>query len=224
MVPNKRKASKLNSMVLTFTKRNSSEVRLIFVDINIAGQQRTALIYMKASNLFISEKFEKKLGLSIKKSNNKIKMVNSEEAPIVGVAQSVELQIDEWKANKDFGVIHLDYYDFVLGLNLLDKIKAILFPFSNQIHIFDGPLSRIIVSVNRDMKVGTKVFSSIQLVEDVLYRRNIGSIEQNVMKAPSDMLVEHETDIKPFEISVELPPMGNVGCSSDFAKVVMQTG
>ncbi|KAH1122190.1 hypothetical protein J1N35_005350 [Gossypium stocksii] len=47
------------------------------------------------------------------------------------------------------------------------------------------------------------------LVKDVLYRRNIDSIERSAMKTPSEMLVEHETDMKPVEISLELPPMGN---------------
>ncbi|MBA0734633.1 hypothetical protein Gogos_018533, partial [Gossypium gossypioides] len=39
--------------------------------------------------------------------------------------------------------------------------------------------------MHRDMKVGAKVLSSIQLVEDVSYRGNIDSIEQKFMKAPS---------------------------------------
>ncbi|MBA0742114.1 hypothetical protein Gogos_015213 [Gossypium gossypioides] len=37
------------------------------------------------------------------------------------------------------------------------------------------------------MKVGTKVLSSIQLVEDVSYRRNIDLIEQNATKSPSEV-------------------------------------
>ncbi|KAK5792929.1 hypothetical protein PVK06_034060 [Gossypium arboreum] len=61
------------------------------------------------------------------------------------------------------------------------------------------------------MKFGNKVFSSIQLVEDVSYGRNIISIERNVTKAPSEMLMKHETNMKPIEISVELPLMGKVG-------------
>ncbi|KAH1047588.1 hypothetical protein J1N35_038372 [Gossypium stocksii] len=126
VVPDKRKASKLNSMVLTSTKKNRSEVRLIFVDINIVGQQRNALVDTRASNLFTSKKVAKKLGLSIKKLNNKIKI----------------------------------------------------------------------------------------LVKDVSYESNIDSIEWNVTKAPLEMLVEHETDMKPVEISVELPPMGKPSCEN----------
>ncbi|MBA0829514.1 hypothetical protein Goarm_014118 [Gossypium armourianum] len=108
-------------MVL-FRKNRDGEEGLMFVDINIAGQKWSALVDMGASDLFILEKAVKKLGLSIRKSNKKIKTVNSKEAPIVRVVRNVELQMDEWKGKKEFEVIHLDDYDYVLGLNFLDKI------------------------------------------------------------------------------------------------------
>lgn len=141
--------------------------------------------------MFISKKAAKKLGLLITKSNRKIKMVNSEKAPTVRVVRNVELQIGEWKGNKDFEVIQLDDYDYVLGLNFLDKIQTILYPWADQIHIVIGPLSKIVVPVHRDMKVGTNVLSSIQLVKDVSHGRNINLIERNTTKAPSKKLMEH---------------------------------
>lgn len=85
----------------------------------------------------------------------------------VGVSWGVELQIGKWKGKEDFKVIHLDDYDFALGLNFLDKIKACIFPFSNWIHIFDDLQSQCIFLVNCDMKVGTKVLLAIQLIEDL---------------------------------------------------------
>ncbi|MBA0754973.1 hypothetical protein Gogos_020534 [Gossypium gossypioides] len=88
------KTLRVNSMVLIPKKRNGEE-GLMFVDINIVGQKRSALIDTGASDLFISEKAAKKLGLSIKKLNKKIKTVNSEEAPTVGVVRNVELKIGE---------------------------------------------------------------------------------------------------------------------------------
>ncbi|MBA0789164.1 hypothetical protein Gotri_026810, partial [Gossypium trilobum] len=69
-------------MVLIPKKRNGKE-GLMFVDINITSQKRSALIDTGASDLFISEKAAKKLSLSIKKSNKKIKTINFEEAPTV---------------------------------------------------------------------------------------------------------------------------------------------
>ncbi|KAH1083022.1 hypothetical protein J1N35_022783 [Gossypium stocksii] len=84
--PDEGKASMLGSMMLTHAKRNNRHVGLIVVDINIAGQRKSALVDMRISNLFISEKATVKLGLSIKKLNKKIKTVNFEDVPTVGVA------------------------------------------------------------------------------------------------------------------------------------------
>ncbi|MFQ6654204.1 hypothetical protein Gotur_025282 [Gossypium turneri] len=126
------KTSRVNSMVLIPKKRNGEE-GLMFVDINIAGQKWSALIDTGVSDLFISKKTAK-LGLLIKKSNKKIKTVNFEEAPTVGVVYNVELQITEWKGKEDFEVIQLEDYDYVLGLNFLDRIQTFLFPWADQIH------------------------------------------------------------------------------------------
>ncbi|MBA0755823.1 hypothetical protein Gogos_020789 [Gossypium gossypioides] len=166
--PIEEKPSRVNLMVLIPKKRNGKEV-LIFVDINIASQKRSALTDMGASNLFISKKATRKLGLPTRKSNKKIKIVNFEKAPTMGVVQGVELQIDEWKGKEEFEVIQLDDYDYVLGLNFLDGIQTVLYPCADQIHISTGLLTRTVVPVHRDMKVGAKVLSSIQLVEDVSY-------------------------------------------------------
>ncbi|KAG8488057.1 hypothetical protein CXB51_018328 [Gossypium anomalum] len=170
------KPSRVNSMVLIPKKRNDRG-GLMFVDINIAGQKQSALIDTGASDLFISEKAAKKL------------------------AHNVELQIGEWKGNEDFEVIQLDDYDYILGLNLLDRIKTVLFPWADEIHIITGPLSKIVVPVHRDMKVGTK----------------------DATKAPSEKLVERESDMRPVESTVELPPSKKVDRASDFVgKEAMQ--
>ncbi|MBA0735183.1 hypothetical protein Gogos_019051, partial [Gossypium gossypioides] len=105
--PVERKTSRVNLMVLIPKKRDGNE-GLMFVDINIAGQKRSALLDTRALDLFISEKVTKKLGLSIRKSNKNIKTVNSKEALIVGVVQNVEIQIGEWKGKEEFEVIQLD--------------------------------------------------------------------------------------------------------------------
>ncbi|KAH1057633.1 hypothetical protein J1N35_035698 [Gossypium stocksii] len=75
-------------MVLIPKKRNGGE-GMMFIDINIAGQKRSAFVDTGAWGLFISKKVARKLGFSIKKSNRKIKTVNYKEAPTVGVVRNV---------------------------------------------------------------------------------------------------------------------------------------
>ncbi|MBA0723113.1 hypothetical protein Golax_003722, partial [Gossypium laxum] len=84
--PTEGKTSRVNLMVLIPGKRNGGK-GLMFVDINIAGQKRSALIDMGALDLFMSKKAVKKVGLSIRRSNKKIKVATSEKAPTVGVVR-----------------------------------------------------------------------------------------------------------------------------------------
>lgn len=70
---------RLGSMILNYAKvkRDHKQKQLMFMDINIAGQRRSALVYMGTFNLFRSKKAVGKLGLSISISTKRIKTVNS---------------------------------------------------------------------------------------------------------------------------------------------------
>ncbi|KAH1107577.1 hypothetical protein J1N35_011345 [Gossypium stocksii] len=141
----------------------------------------------------------------------------------MGRASGDELQIDEWKGNEDFEVIHVDDYDFVLGLNFFDQINVLSIPFANCICILDTCQRQCIVSVSHDEKGRTKVFSTIQLVKNVHYGKNIDLVNQSA-KGPLEILEVQQTDVKPTELSVRLQPMRDVGCASNFVgKVVVQT-
>ncbi|KAH1129908.1 hypothetical protein J1N35_001286 [Gossypium stocksii] len=91
------KASKLESMILTLAKRNSRQVGSMFMDINIVGQRKSALVDTRELDLFILEKVIGKLGFSVRKSNKKIKTMNSKEVLTMRVAREIKLQLDEWK-------------------------------------------------------------------------------------------------------------------------------
>ncbi|MBA0726077.1 hypothetical protein Golax_001927 [Gossypium laxum] len=112
------------SMILAIEKKDvpekSKPVKKKTSKVN--SMKRSALVNTRESNFFISEKAAEKLVLSFRKSNKKIKTVIYEEAPNVGVVRNVELQINDWKGKKDFEVIQLDDYDYLLGLNFLDMI------------------------------------------------------------------------------------------------------
>ncbi|KAH1031886.1 hypothetical protein J1N35_044060 [Gossypium stocksii] len=49
-----------------------------------------------------------------------------------------------------------------------------------------------------------------------ILRKNIDSIKQSTMEALSKMLVAYKIDMRPVELTVELPPLGNVGCVLNF--------
>ncbi|PPS00202.1 hypothetical protein GOBAR_AA20466 [Gossypium barbadense] len=76
------------SLERVYGKRDCKQKGLMYMDINITGQRKSALIDTEELSLFISEKVVSKLGLSISKLTKRIKLV-----PIVGVAQGIEVQV-----------------------------------------------------------------------------------------------------------------------------------
>ncbi|KAH1048235.1 hypothetical protein J1N35_039019 [Gossypium stocksii] len=123
--PVERKTSRVNLMVLIPKKNNDNE-GLMFVDINVVGEKKSALVDTEASDL---------------------------SSPKCGARNQ------RMESNEEF-------------------------------------------------EVGTKVLSSIQLVEDVLYGKNIDSIERDTTKAPSKVLVVQEIDMKLAESTMEPTPLG----------------
>lgn len=63
--PNKEKLLRLRSMILNSikVKRNCKQKGLMFININIAGRRKSALIDTGVSDLFISKKIVGKIGL-----------------------------------------------------------------------------------------------------------------------------------------------------------------
>ncbi|PKI50610.1 hypothetical protein CRG98_028997, partial [Punica granatum] len=115
-----------------------------------------------ASNLFISEEGAKKLGLRVERTRGRLKMVNSEEVPTCGVAKDVDIRIGQWSGKKTIEVIPLDDYDFVIGMDFLDRIDALLVPFADCICVLDAKC-QCVVPVKRSMRNGQKTLSAMQL-------------------------------------------------------------
>ena len=130
---------KLGFIILNLIKVKKFDKRkgLMFTDIMVRGTKITVLVDIRASDLFVAERTTKRLGLKVSKGKGWIKTVNSKEMSTMGVAQGIELQLGEWKNNETIKVILLDDYDFVVGLDFLDRINTLLVPFANCLCILD---------------------------------------------------------------------------------------
>ncbi|OMO77547.1 reverse transcriptase [Corchorus capsularis] len=135
---------KLGSILLSVEPKRRRKKGLMFVDIEVADHKVNALVDTGASDLFVSEGGAKKLGLKVDKGQGWIKTMNSKEVPTMGVAQGLELKLGAWSGKDNIEVIPLDDYDFVVGLDFLDRINALLVPFADCICILD-PRSQCIV-------------------------------------------------------------------------------
>ncbi|OMO54028.1 Aspartic peptidase [Corchorus capsularis] len=130
--PEKEKETlKLGSILLSVEPKKRRKKGLMFMDMEVAGYKVNAIVDTGASDLFVSEGGAKKLGLKVDKGQGWIKTVNSKETPTMGVAQGVELKLGAWSGKDNIEVIPLDDYDFVVGLDFLDRINALLVPFAN---------------------------------------------------------------------------------------------
>ncbi|OMO94934.1 hypothetical protein COLO4_16141 [Corchorus olitorius] len=127
-------------------------------------KDRTSKGGLGASFLFVSEGGAKKLGLKVDKGQGWIKTVNSKKTPTMGVAQGVELKLGAWSSKDNIEVIPLDDYDFVIGIDFLDRINALLVPFADCIYILD-PRCKCIVPMRWETGQATKTLSAIQLAK-----------------------------------------------------------
>ncbi|PKI66399.1 hypothetical protein CRG98_013201 [Punica granatum] len=146
---------------ITTRKANQSK-GLMFADVEIAGKAFSALVNTGASNLFISEEGAKKLGLRVERTRGRLKTVNSEEVLTCGVAKDVDIRIGQWSGKETVEVIPLDDYDFVIGMDFLDRIDALLVPFADCICVLDAKC-QCVVPVKRSMGNGQKTLSAMQL-------------------------------------------------------------
>lgn len=56
---------------------------------------------------------------------------------IHGVAKDVKVKIGEWLGTLDFTIVIVDDYPCVLGMEFIDKVKAIHIPFVNSMCIME---------------------------------------------------------------------------------------
>ncbi|GMI78279.1 hypothetical protein HRI_001497200 [Hibiscus trionum] len=100
--PEYSEALKLVSMLLSSAKasKNRKHKGLMYVDINVAGQKRSALVDTRASHLFVSKKAADEIGLKVEESTRVIKNINSRGVPTVEMARGVKWKLENGKARK----------------------------------------------------------------------------------------------------------------------------
>ena len=90
-----------------------------------------------ATHNFVADRMVQRLGLKVSKSPSKIKAVNSEAKPVLGIAYGVKFKVGEWTGKVNFLVMELDDFDVILGGEFLVAAKAALLPFIGVLLIID---------------------------------------------------------------------------------------
>ena len=127
----------LNSILSSMENKKKFKRGLMYIDVVVAGRRLNALVDTGASDLFMSKQTAEKLDLHVQKANGFVKTINSKDTPIVGVAKGVQLKISNWSGKESISVIPIDDFNFVIGIDFLDRIRAVPVPFASCLHILD---------------------------------------------------------------------------------------
>ncbi|KAL9267493.1 Transposon Ty3-I Gag-Pol polyprotein-like protein [Drosera capensis] len=141
--------------------------------------------------------------------------MNSNPIAIHGVVRNVKVSLDTWSGLVNFSIVPMDDYTMVLGMEFLDKVKAMLITDSKAMCIFEEgnpcmvPLAREGASKSlsamqlvKGLKKAEPIFLAALKVEDE-------RLMSDVPKVINDVLEEFQ-DVMPPELPRKLPPRREV--------------
>ncbi|KAF2282409.1 hypothetical protein GH714_043986 [Hevea brasiliensis] len=109
-----------------------------FVQIQVGGQKLRALLDTGASHNFLTVEEAKRLGIPYEKEMGWLKAVNSTPNLIHGVARDTKVRIGDWRGTLDFFIVSMDDSPCILGVEFVDRAKAIPMLFANSMCITEG--------------------------------------------------------------------------------------
>ncbi|KAF2313713.1 hypothetical protein GH714_012837 [Hevea brasiliensis] len=109
-----------------------------FVQIEVGGQKLRALLDTGASHNFLTVEEAKRLGIPYEREMGWLKAVNSTPNLIHGVARDTKVRIGDWRGTLDFFIVSMDDSPCILGVEFVDRAKAIPMLFANSMCITEG--------------------------------------------------------------------------------------
>ena len=113
---------------------------LMYVEALVNGKATKALVDTGVTSVthnFVLEDETKRLELQASKEGGWLKAVNSTAKPSHGVARGVTMHIGSWEGRVDFIVAPMDDFKMVLGMDFLQKVKAVPLPFLHSMAILE---------------------------------------------------------------------------------------
>lgn len=104
----------------------------LFAPMEVKGQLMYALVDTSTLHNFMNLEVANKLRVCLVGKEGWLKVVNFHPTSTYGVARSVQVKIGEWMGSFDFSIINLDDYYCVLGMDSIDKVKAMLLSYAND--------------------------------------------------------------------------------------------
>lgn len=174
-----------------------------------------AMVDSGATHNFIAAREVQRLGLDMTSHMSRIKVVNSEAKPIVGVSK-VAMQVGTWKGSCSLMAIPLDDFDIILGNEFLVAAKVTVMPHLGGLMIHDENCPSFVPGIYAEelAKRQSGMISAMQLKAGVkrgevtylaaLVEVKLG-VSYEVPDAISELLAVFE-DVMPPKLPRELPP------------------
>ncbi|KAF2286592.1 hypothetical protein GH714_021001 [Hevea brasiliensis] len=182
----------------------------LFAQLRIGQNEVQALVDTGASDNFLRLEEAQKLGITFSGKSGWLKAVNSKPTPTHGVAANVNVRIGEWTGLINFSVVSMDDYSCVLGMDFMDRVRAIPIPFANSLCIVEDK-GACTVPLRRGRAAGSTL-SALQLAKGVRKLEPTFLVAlQAENNEQSGVVVPHEksesTGATPFEIVTGQQPL-----------------
>ncbi|VFQ66115.1 unnamed protein product [Cuscuta campestris] len=190
----------------------------LFVEAKIGRYTAKALVDTGVSNNFLREEEARKLDNDSQGERGWLKEVNSKPMATFGVARDVKVSLRYLHGPINFSVVTMDDYPIVLGMEFMDKVKAIPIPFANTMCILEEGNTRL-VPLEREARLREKHILAMQLSKGVKKQqpRYLVALKEEEVAPPTevlprsvDLVLEDFKDVMPPELPKKLPPKREV--------------
>ena len=141
----------LNALKAKPVPKTPQSKGLMYVEALVNGKATNALMDTSATHNFVSKDEVKRLELQASKEGGWLKAINSAAKPSQGVAHRVTMHIGSWEGRVDFTVAPMDYFKMVLGMDFLQKVKAMPLPFLRTMDILEEEKPCMVPTVTKGM-------------------------------------------------------------------------
>ncbi|XP_027156075.1 uncharacterized protein LOC113756717 [Coffea eugenioides] len=198
------------------TNGRTTYISLMYVQVTLNGNRILAMMDTGASHSCVTERVVKQFQLKLKDLGFKLKAVNSEAKPVLGVA-TVELELGPWKGWCSLMASQMDDFDLILGKDFMVANRIYPIPHLDGVMVDDDQNPGFVAAVRlprqkgnlrKSMVSAVQTESSLRHGEVVHVAALVGTKPDMYQEVPDAVAhgLEEFADLMPAELLRWLPP------------------
>lgn len=208
-------------MLNALTEEQSMDLKgLMFIQVTLNGKEVLAMVDTGATHTFIAQREVSNFDLKLFAHANKMKAVNSEAKPVLGMA-TTSMKVGCWEGMVNLMAVPLDDFDLILGNDFLVKARVVVVPYLGGVFIWDKDCPCFIPSValyghqkKEDRKYNIEIISALQVKtglkrgDSTFLAAMIEIKPDQFVEVPDSVaeILEEFADVMPPELPKQLPP------------------